>query len=261
MNIKNHIRPRWIAAGIAIGVVIYALIVVSGVLMLFWSSNAAATEWDKKKHSKPQTITVNSNNRNQIDRSNNMEQTQTQGQSLEFNQSIGMGAEGGQAINDGNTITSENTSINTVLVPNNNTVDCHKVYGITFGRDDTAGGVGWPYRDVACDYEQAADDAAAMGNHELAWFWRCHKKSNQRAFGAKKFLLWQKNSPEAIKKCHSMMMASINKSAQLYEAQQRLAEVNREREIELEQYRQSQERLQQACNESKDRILEACVQK
>jgi hypothetical protein len=77
---------------------------------------------------------------------------------------------------------TENNSTNIVLVPNNNTENCLRVWGLSFGREGTAGGIGVPTRSAACDFEQAADDAAALGNHRLAWYWRCHKKNIYKPF-------------------------------------------------------------------------------
>ena len=42
--------------------------------------------------------------------------------------------------------------------------------------------MGLPFRDKSCDFEEAADDAAASGNHKVAWWWRCHKKNLYRTF-------------------------------------------------------------------------------
>lgn len=80
---------------------------------------------------------------------------------------------------------SESNNTNVVLVPNNNTENCLRVWGLSFGRDGTAGGIGVPTRSKACDFEQAADDAAAQGNHRLAWYWRCHKKNLYKTFQSK----------------------------------------------------------------------------
>ncbi len=76
----------------------------------------------------------------------------------------------------------ENNSSNIVLVPNNNTAGCMRVWGLSFGKDGAAGGIGVPTRDKACDFEQAADDAAAMGEHKIAWWWRCHKPTLYKTF-------------------------------------------------------------------------------
>lgn len=77
---------------------------------------------------------------------------------------------------------SESNNTNVVLVPNNNTANCMRVFGLSFGNGDGAGGLGYPHRDRACDFEQAADDAAAIGNHKIAWWWRCHKKNLMKTF-------------------------------------------------------------------------------
>lgn len=79
----------------------------------------------------------------------------------------------------------ENNSTNVVLVPNNNTSGCMRVYGLSFGNGEGAGAFGAPFRDKACDFEQAADDAAAMGEHDIAWWWRCHKKNLYSTFKGK----------------------------------------------------------------------------
>jgi hypothetical protein len=101
----------------------------------------------------------------------------------------GAGGEGygGQASssNEGVTVEGdriENSSTNVVLVPNNNTANCMRVFGLSFGTGDGAAALGYPHRDSACDFEQAADDAAATGNHKIAWWWRCHKKALYKTF-------------------------------------------------------------------------------
>jgi hypothetical protein len=57
-----------------------------------------------------------------------------------------------------------------------------RVWGISFGTSEGAAGLGLPTRDASCDFEQAADDAAATGNHKIAWWWRCHKKNLYKTF-------------------------------------------------------------------------------
>lgn len=89
----------------------------------------------------------------------------------------------GVSVHSGDTnFNSESTNTNVVLVPNNNTANCMRVFGLSFGNGDGAGGLGYPHRDRACDFEQAADDAAAIGNHKIAWWWRCHKKNLLKTF-------------------------------------------------------------------------------
>jgi hypothetical protein len=89
----------------------------------------------------------------------------------------------GVSVQGGDTnFNSESNNTNVVLVPNNNTANCMRVFGLSFGNDSGAGGLGYPHRDKACDFEQAADDAAAIGNHKIAWWWRCHKKNLYTTF-------------------------------------------------------------------------------
>lgn len=80
----------------------------------------------------------------------------------------------------------ENNNTNVVLVPNNNTAGCMRVWGVSFGNHEGAAALGMPFRDGACDYEAAADDAAAIGQHEIAWYWRCHKRNLYKTFGGAK---------------------------------------------------------------------------
>lgn len=89
--------------------------------------------------------------------------------------------------NDGNTMTVEgdsveNNSSNVVLVPNNNTESCVRVFGLAFGKNGESGAIGWPWRSRACDFEQAADDAFAAGERDLGWFWKCQNKNVARPF-------------------------------------------------------------------------------
>ena len=55
----------------------------------------------------------------------------------------------------------ENNSSNVVLVPNNNTENCLRVWGIAWGESGKSGALGVPWRSKKCDTEAAADDAAA----------------------------------------------------------------------------------------------------
>lgn len=98
---------------------------------------------------------------------------------------------------------SESNNTNVVLVPNNNTESCLRVWGISFGKDGTAGGIGVPQRSAACDYEQAADDAAARGDHKIAWWWRCHKNNLAKTFPGK-------TKPERQLACWNSMVQMLN---------------------------------------------------
>jgi len=83
------------------------------------------------------------------------------------------------------TVNTKSSNTNVVLVPNNNTAGCLRVYGLSFGNGGGAAALGIPTRDKSCDYEAAADDAASTGDHDIAWYWRCHKKSLYKPFRAR----------------------------------------------------------------------------
>ena len=97
-------------------------------------------------------------------------------------ESVSSASSGGNTQEVGLSSSTENNSTNVVLVPNNNTESCLRVWGIMFGNSSASGGIGVPTRSKACDYEQAGDDAAAAGDHNLAWYWRCHKRALYKPF-------------------------------------------------------------------------------
>lgn len=99
---------------------------------------------------------------------------------------------------------SESSNTNVVLVPNNNTAGCMRVYGLSFGNGDGAGGLGLPFRDESCDYEQAADDAAASGEHDIAWWWRCHKKNLYKAYRNR-----GESAEKAVQDCYVEMKSML----------------------------------------------------
>lgn len=74
------------------------------------------------------------------------------------------------------------TSPTLTLVPQGHTAGCQRTYGISFGNTDSAGGIGWPFRDKDCDYDNEAADAFASGQHKIGWYWNCHKKSAYKPF-------------------------------------------------------------------------------
>ena len=75
---------------------------------------------------------------------------------------------------------------NIVLVPNNNTENCLRVFGLSFANTSGGGGLGIPYRSRKCDLEQSADDAFAQGNLELGWFFKCQNSNTYKTFGRAK---------------------------------------------------------------------------
>ncbi len=126
-------------------------------------------------------------------------QGQDQGQSHDQTATRGAGNAANEVKVENNTsFSSESNNTNVVLVPNNNTSGCMRVWGISFGGREGAAALGIPTRDEACDLELAADDAAAIGQHDIAWFWRCHKKNLYKQFDGDK--------SAAIQNCHSKMM-------------------------------------------------------
>ena len=99
-----------------------------------------------------------------------------------------------------------------IFVPNNNTEDCLRVWGLFLSNQQGGGGFGVPSRSAACDFEQAADDAAATGDHRQAWFWRCHKKNIYKQFDAPKILFWTMRNQGAIDRCHAKMVTFVDTS-------------------------------------------------
>lgn len=137
-------------------------------------------------------------------------------------QSSSQGALSSNASNDGVTVggdTSnvENNSSNVVLVPNNNTESCLRVFGFGWGKDGSSGGFGVPWRSKACDFEQAADDAFAGGERDLGWFWKCQNKNLYKQFKGK-----DESVESAIDDCHTRMLATTSTDEVVRKLEQRL---------------------------------------
>lgn len=139
----------------------------------------------------------------------------------------------------------ENNSSNTVLVPNNNTESCLRVWGIAWGEGGKSGALGVPWRSKACDFEQAADDAFAAGERSLGWFWKCQNKSLARPFKLDG-ITWD----EAKYLCHQKAVGVIDNLATIDKLRGDIKFLQNERNIERAK-----------CNESKNRIVEACQEK
>jgi hypothetical protein len=175
----------------------------------------------------------------------------------------GAGGEGGaaSATNEGNSIdidasennNIENNSSNIVLVPNNNTEKCLRVFGFAFGADGDSAAFGVPWRSKQCDYKGFASDADAQGNLELGWYWRCHMKTAYKTFKDK-----NESTETAIQQCHDRMIGAVGMVKTISTLTEQLAFSENERRIAREKHSESTERLTQACEESKDRILQAC---
>ena len=154
-----------------------------------------------------------------------------------------------QSSNEGNELkvegdTVENNSSTVVLVPNNNTESCVRVFGLAFGKNGESGAIGIPWRSKKCDFEQAADDAFAGGERDLGWFWKCQNKNLYKQFQSK-----DESVESAISDCHTRMLATTSTDEVVRRLEERLKAT--ENMLELEQSHK------QVCDES----LERCEQK
>jgi len=150
------------------------------------------------------------------------------------------------ATNEGNAL-SVNSSYESgpadlVLVPNNNTENCLRVFGFSFGNREGSGMLGVPFRSKSCDYEQAADDAFAAGERELGWFWKCQNKSLYKTFQ-----LDGMSKDEAKDLCHRKAVGEIGNVQTIEALKNDLVFLQREREIERENCEASKDRIGQAC--------------
>ncbi len=131
-------------------------------------------------------------------------QTQTQGQRQSQRQNQTSTASASQTQGNQQNSTFEAGAPDVILIPNNNTESCLRVFGLAFSNQQGGGGIGFPWRSKACDFEQAASAADAGGNHRMAWYWRCHKKNIYKTFkknGASK--------GQAIQGCATKMWAML----------------------------------------------------
>lgn len=204
------------------------------------------------------------------------EQEQQQGQQQEQNQHQKQGQQQGQktdvdVVSGGAELDNEidldlsdqsrveNNSSNVVLVPNNNTESCLRVFGISWGNGDGAGAFGIPWRAKACDFEQAADDAAASGHLAMAWYWRCHKKNLYKTFripGVKK------SAEQLVTACHDKMSGLLEAGSLQadFETLQKKYDIILAEYQEANQYAVEQrKRLEEACEIRTNRALEACT--
>lgn len=145
----------------------------------------------------------------------------------------------------GDTSNVENNSSTVVLVPNNNTESCVRVFGLAFGKDGSSGALGVPWRSAACDFEQAADDAFAAGERELGWFWKCKNKNLYKGFR-----LDGMSKDEAMHQCHVKAVGYVTAMKTIDELRSQLEFVENEREIERAKCRESTNRISKAWQES-----------
>lgn len=164
------------------------------------------------------------------------------------------------ATNEGNSLSvntvNESGPADLVLVPNNNTESCLRVFGLAWGNKDASGMLGIPWRSGKCDYEQAADDAFAAGERETGWFWKCQNKNLYKRFRDK-----GESRQKASQDCFDKMVGPITVRRQLQAAEDQLAFIENERRIERENNVIERNRIQEDCSESNKRVLEACVSK
>ncbi len=185
-------------------------------------------------------------------------QEQSQGQEMQQSQTLNIesAAAGGQAVNEGN---EQNVAFNShyeasapdvVMVPNNNTEKCLRIFGLSISTQDGAAGIGFPWRSAPCDFEQAADDAFAGGERDLGWFWKCQNKNLYKRFRSK-----GESEESAITDCQDRMMQGVSQAQMIARLQKDLAELTLLRQEELEQYRKSRQR----CQDLNEKLQENCT--
>ena len=132
---------------------------------------------------------------------------------------------------------TSNESHNTVMVPNNNTEGCLRVFGLGFPTSQGSVVMGIPWRSQTCDLKDASKDAFAQGNLMLGWMLKCKMKAMRKAFGSEQ-------------KCLDNVI----------EISALTTEIDRLRgDMRLMEIEQSTQRAE--CEESTDRVFEACVAK
>jgi len=196
-------------------------------------------------------------------------QGQEQGQTQQTTVNIGGGEGAGTLSETSTTMNSdddvsitennsvENNSSNVVLVPNNNTENCLRVFGFGWGKDGSSGGFGIPWRSAACDYEQAADDAFAAGERELGWYWKCHNKTLYKPFYERsKGGSREVAKDDAIAACHTRAVGEITNLATIDQLRRSVefysAENGRLNEVLV--------RERQTCKDQKDETYERCIE-
>lgn len=167
------------------------------------------------------------------------------------------GAAAAEASNEGNSLSVESNyesgPADLILVPNNNTEPCLRVFGLAFGNKEGSGMFGVPWRSKQCDYKGYAADADAQGNLELGWFWRCHMKSAYNVFRDK-----DESVDTAINQCVTQMVGKVELAREVDKLNDLLEFERNERRIERENATTNAEQLKKSCSDSTSRILEAC---
>ena len=165
------------------------------------------------------------------------------------------------ASNEGNSLVAEgdsveNNSSNVVLVPNNNTESCVRVFGLAFGKNGESAAIGWPWRSRACDFEQAADDAFAAGERDLGWFWKCQNKNVARPFRLDG-MSWD----EAKHECHKKAVGAGDAYAVIDELRSKLEILEEDRQAKADEVQRLNGVLtteRNDCKKQKDAITKGC---
>ena len=183
----------------------------------------------------------------------------TEGGDVDQQSAGGQGALSSNASNDGVTVEGdrvENNSSNIVLVPNNNTENCLRVWGLAFGKNGESAALGLPFRSKKCDFEQAADDAFAAGERELGWFWKCKNSNLYKEFKGK-----GESAESAKRDCLDEMVGGVTAIKTINTLTEKLTLSEELREIERNRNTEAETRITEMCNESKNRLLAACTAK
>jgi len=206
-------------------VAIWSAVIIVGLLLLPWAAQLThASERTKQYQDQDQ------------DQAQGQDQSQIQGQDQTASAFVTDSSEVTTEMN------TENSSSNVVLVPNNNTEPCLRIFGISFSSNGSAGGIGIPWRSKKCDYEQAADDAFAGGERELGWFWKCQNPNLYKSFKDK-----GEEADVAQGKCWNKMVGSVTDLNTIDGLRGRIEFLLSERTIDRTK-----------CEEAKDRIVEGC---
>ena len=169
-----------------------------------------------------------------------------------------MSASDSSSVNEGNNTEinsrTENNSSNIVLVPNNNTENCLRVIGIAFGKNGESAAFGWPFRSKKCDYEGAADDAFAQGEHELGWFWKCENPNLYKSFKDK-----GESNRRASDDCLTRMVGGMRATQTITTMTKTIETMEQAARSRDTLHKQREEEWAAACNEEKNRMLRACM--
>jgi len=204
-------------------VAIWSAVIIVGLLLLPWAAQLTHASERTKQYQDQ-------------DQAQGQDQSQIQGQDQSASAFVTDSSEVTTEMN------TENSSSNVVLVPNNNTEPCLRIFGLSFSSNGSAGGIGIPWRSKKCDYEQAADDAFAGGERELGWFWKCQNPNLYKSFKDK-----GEEADVAQGKCWNKMVGSVTNLNTIEDLRGRVEFLLTERTIDRAK-----------CEESKDRIVEGC---